>query len=104
MLSKRVVPFRLDAPARRARLEAFNQRQEIRWFGFEGSLRDEGLAVVQVRHVHDGLLGGAGSVALNGGVISAGFDAACVLAASAHFEADVVVTLDLATRFLDPAF
>lgn len=49
------------------------------------------------------MLGGGGTVAINGGVISAGFDAAFVLAGLGQYDVDVVVTLELSVRFLSLA-
>ena len=94
------LPFRLDPQARAPKLSAFNQRAEIVWFGFEGRYVEPGAAVVAPTRLHDGTLGGGGARALNGGLISAGFDAAVVLAGLGHFDSDVVVTLELSTRFL----
>lgn len=97
------IPFRLSTVSRNAKLSAFNGRAEIVWFGFEGSYADDSMAVVAPARIHQGALGGGGSRALNGGMISAGFDAAFVLAGLGHFEQDVVVTLELSTRFLSLA-
>ena len=97
------LPFRLAAEARRARLAAFNRRREILWFGFEGRYGEPALAEVVVTRMQDGLLGGGGDAALNGGAISAGFDAAFVLAGLGHFDSEVVVTLELSTHFLSLA-
>lgn len=94
------VPFRLDDAAREARLREFNQRAEILWFGFHGAFETPGLAVVTLARLEPGLLGGGGTAALNGGVISAGFDAAVVLAGLAQYDAPAVVTLELSVRFL----
>lgn len=96
------VPFRLSPDARAAQLSAFNQRPEICWFGFEGAFVGDAAVVVPAR-IGPGALGGGGSDALNGGVIAAGFDAAFVLAGLGHFDSDVVVTLELSTRFLSLA-
>lgn len=97
------IPFRLSTASRSAKLSAFNERAEVVWFGFEGSYVDDSMAVVAPVPIHQGALGGGGSRALNGGMISAGFDAAFVLAGLGHFEQDVVVTLELSTRFLSLA-
>lgn len=97
------VPFRLSATHLSTQLEAFNARHEVRWFGFEGSFAPPGRAVIRLSRLDDGLRGGGGTDALNGGVISAGFDAAFVLAGLGHYEADVVVTLELSVRFLSLA-
>ena len=97
------LPFRLPAEVRRAKLEAFNRRREIAWFGFEGRYGDPALAEIVIPRVQEGLLGGGGVAALNGGAIAAGFDAVFVLAGLGHFASDVVVTLDLSVRFLSLA-
>jgi acyl-coenzyme A thioesterase PaaI-like protein len=94
------VPFRLDAAARERALHLFNERGEIRWFGFDASLGD---AIAEVRFasgVHRGLQGGGGTGAVNGGVIAAGFDAVAVLTGLGHYESDTVVTVDLSVQFL----
>lgn len=95
--------FRQPAEARRAKLAAFNRRPEISWFGFEGRFGDPALAEILVSRVQEGLLGGGGVAALNGGAIAAGFDAAFVLAGLGHFDSDVVVTLELSAHFLSLA-
>lgn len=97
------VPFRLDPARREDKLEAFNRRAEIRWFGFVGSYADPGSALVAITRLDAGLQGGGGTTAINGGVIAAGFDAAFVLAGLAHYEAEVVVTLELSVKFLSLA-
>lgn len=101
--SATTLPFRLSAQARQPKLEAFNRRSEIEWFGFQGSYAGSGTAVVAPARLHDGALGGGGVRALNGGIISAGFDAVFVLAGLGHFDSEVVVTLELSTRFLSLA-
>jgi acyl-coenzyme A thioesterase PaaI-like protein len=97
------LPLRLPAEVRRAKLAAFNRRREIAWFGFEGRYGDPALAEIVIPRVQEGLLGGGGLAAVNGGVIGAGFDAVFVLAGLGHFDADVVVTLELSVRFLSLA-
>lgn len=97
------LPFRLPAEVRRAKLAAFNQRREIVWFGFEGRDGDPAVAEIAIPRLQEGLLGGGGLAALNGGVIAAGFDAVFVLAGLGHFDSDVVVTLDLSVHFLSLA-
>jgi acyl-coenzyme A thioesterase PaaI-like protein len=94
------LPFRVPADARGARRGAFNRRAEILWFGSEGRFAEPSVAEIRVAHLQQGLLGGGGIAALNGGAISAGFDAAFVLAGLGHFESDVVVTLELSVQFL----
>ena len=94
------LPFRLGAGARLAKLAAFNQRTEIAWFGFKGGFAGPQLAEIVVSQMQNGLLGGGGAPALNGGAIAAGFDAAFVLAGLGHFDADVVITLQLSVQFL----
>lgn len=97
------IPFRLP-PARQAqRLEEFNERREIQWFGFKGAFEAPGTAVVTFRDFNEGVLGGGGTAAINGGVISAGFDAAFVLAGLGQYDVDVVVTLELSVQFLSLA-
>jgi len=97
------LPFRLDAAALEGQLRAFNARTEIGWFGFDASFEAPGTAWVVPSRVPAGALGGGGTAALNGGVISAGFDAAFVLAGLGHFDTPVVVTLELSVRFLSLA-
>jgi acyl-coenzyme A thioesterase PaaI-like protein len=96
----RMVPFRLPPERLSARLQAFNQRREIIWFGLQGSFDKEGDAVVRFQAMDAGVLGGGGVEAINGGVVAAGFDAVCVLAALAQFDVDVIVTLSLHVQFL----
>ncbi|MBC8055232.1 MAG: hypothetical protein H7Y61_01500, partial [Rhizobiales bacterium] len=81
----KVVAFRLPPDRLAARLAEFNQRREVSWFGLEGAFEGQGDAVVRFVRVDAGVLGGGGTAAINGGVIAAGFDAACVLAAAAQF-------------------
>lgn len=95
-----MVPFRLPPERLSARLNAFNQRREIHWFGLQGSFDKEGDAVVRFQAMDAGILGGGGVAAINGGVVAAGFDAVCVLAALAQFDVDVIVTLTLNVQFL----
>ncbi|MBX3654606.1 MAG: hypothetical protein KF686_10505, partial [Ramlibacter sp.] len=64
---------------------------------------EPGTAVVTLSGLAPGLLGGGGTAALNGGVISAGFDAAFVLAGLGHYDSEVVVTLELSIKFLSLA-
>ncbi|WP_374467316.1 PaaI family thioesterase [Ferrovibrio sp.] len=93
------IPFRRDAADRALSLSLFNRRAEILWFGFDGSFgTDE--AVIGLTALPEGMLGGGGAAALNGGVIAAGFDAAVVLAGLGHYDTDTVVTLNLAVQFL----
>jgi acyl-coenzyme A thioesterase PaaI-like protein len=98
-----LVPFRLDAAAREASLREFNARAEILWFGMHGRFEEPGLALVTLERLEPGLLGGGGTAALNGGVISAGFDAAVVLAGLGQYASPAVVTLELSVRFLSLA-
>ncbi|MBK0392589.1 PaaI family thioesterase [Ramlibacter algicola] len=98
-----LLPFRLGAAERRARLASFACRSEIGWFGFEGRYAGPGIAEITLSRLHPGVLGGGGVAALNGGVVAAGFDAAVVLAGLGHFDADVVVTLELSVQFLSLA-
>ena len=97
------VAFRLDAARRAQQLVQFNARTEIGWFGFEGAFAEPGEALVTFARIADGARGGGGSAAVNGGVIAAGFDAAFVLAGLGHYDTPVVVTLELAVRFLSLA-
>lgn len=99
-MSAPTVPFRLPAPIREQKALRFNERAEVRWFGFHGSFSETGESVVHLQHRDPGFLGGGGTAALNGGLIAAGFDAAAVLVGLGHYESDVVVTLDLSVRFL----
>ena len=93
------VPFGLE-PAQLARAQGlFNQRDEIRWFGFEGAF-EQGACSIRFGRLHPGLQGGGGTAAVNGGVIAAGFDAACVMAGLGHYETDTIVTVDLSVKFL----
>ena len=81
------------------RLEEFHGRQEIAWLGLAGRFDAEGVASVRFERLTPGHLGGAGTAALNGGMIASGFDAACVLAAGlGQASAD---TLTIAQNF-DP--
>lgn len=94
------LPFRLDAPIRAQKALRFNQRAEVRWFGFHGGFAEPDEAVIHLLQRDPGALGGGGTTALNGGLIAAGFDAAAVLVGLGHYDSDVVVTLDLSVRFL----
>jgi len=94
------LPFRLASARLQARQAAFNARAEVRWFGFEGRFEPHGAAVVRLVRSDAGHLGGGGTAALNGGLIAAGFDGACVLAALGHHDSEVVVTLTLQVHFL----
>lgn len=97
------LPWRL-APGSLSQQEAqFNARAEVLWFGFVGRLDASGWAEVRLSGTQAGHQGGAGLAALNGGVIAAGFDAACVLAGLGHYDTPTVITLDLSVRFLEPA-
>lgn len=97
------LPFRLDATQRARQLAQFNRRPEIAWFGFEGALEDPGSAIIRLARMHDGVIGGGGTAAINGGVVAAGFDAAFVLAGLGHYDTPVVVTLEVSVRFLQLA-
>jgi acyl-coenzyme A thioesterase PaaI-like protein len=97
------VPFRLSVEQRSRQLVGFNTRKEIEWFGFEGTFEEPGIAIVSFKTFNQGVLGGGGTDAINGGVISAGFDAAFVLAGLAQYDVDVVVTLELSVQFLSLA-
>lgn len=61
------------------------------------------MARVTFRQMNEGVLGGGGRAAINGGVISAGFDAAFVLVGLGQYSVDVVVTLELSVQFLSLA-
>jgi acyl-coenzyme A thioesterase PaaI-like protein len=97
------IPFRLGSSRRDEQLSQFNARQEINWFGFKGSFKDPGSAIVTFTKFDAGLQGGGGTAAINGGVIAAGFDAAFVLAGLGHYDSEVVVTLELSVKFLSLA-
>lgn len=94
------VPFRLPPAIRDAKAARFNDRAEVRWFGFLGSFAELGESRVHLLRRDEGALGGGGTAALNGGLIAAGFDAAAVLVGLGHYDSEVVVTLDLSVRFL----
>jgi acyl-coenzyme A thioesterase PaaI-like protein len=94
------VPFRLGAHALERAQTLFNVRSEIKWFNFEGRFEGADSAVVRFFELHTGLQGGGGTPAINGGVIAAGFDAACVMTGLGHYETDTVVTVDLSVQFL----
>lgn len=93
------VPFRLQGEALERAARLFNERSEVRWFGFAGAF-EGGCVAIRFREVHDGLLGGGGAPAVNGGVIAAGFDAAVVMTGLGHYETDTIVTVDLSVQFL----
>jgi acyl-coenzyme A thioesterase PaaI-like protein len=97
------IPFRLAPSRLEEQLAQFNARKEIDWFGFKGTFKDPGLAVITFTKVEAGLQGGGGTAAINGGVIAAGFDAAFVLAGLGHYDSEVVVTLELSVKFLSLA-
>jgi acyl-coenzyme A thioesterase PaaI-like protein len=97
------VPFRLAPEALDRQLRQFNSRAEVQWFGFLGAFESPASSVITLRGTDTGVLGGGGTRALNGGVISAGFDAAFVLAGLAQYESEVVVTLELSVQFLSLA-
>lgn len=96
------LPFRRVADSRTQALALFNRRAEILWFGFHGSFESHD-AAIRLTRLPDGMLGGGGAAALNGGVIAAGFDAAVVLTGLGHYDTDTVVTLNLAVQFLNLA-
>jgi acyl-coenzyme A thioesterase PaaI-like protein len=97
------LPFRLDAAQRERQLAQFNARAEIGWFGFVGALQEPGSSVIRFARMEQGAMGGGGTVAVNGGVIAAGFDAAFVLAGLGHYDTPVVVTLELSVQYLNLA-
>jgi acyl-coenzyme A thioesterase PaaI-like protein len=97
------VAIRLSADSRKLRLNQFNSRKEICWFGFNGAFEEPGTAVITFKNFDDGILGGGGVKAINGAVISAGFDAAFVLAGLGQYDVEVVVTLELSVKFLQLA-
>jgi acyl-coenzyme A thioesterase PaaI-like protein len=78
----------------------FNQRRELTLFGLVGHLNFPGAVGIRFTKIADEILGGGGVAAINGGVIAAGFDAACVLAALMQFETKTVVTLTLQIHYL----
>lgn len=94
------LPFALAAEALALRLEEFHGREEIAWLGLAGRFEGEGVALVHFERLTPGHLGGAGTAALNGGMIATGFDAACVLAALGHVDTEVVATLTLQVQYL----
>jgi acyl-coenzyme A thioesterase PaaI-like protein len=94
------LPFRIRTSELGERLAEFNCRREIQWFGFSGQYEAPSSAVICLSQVEGGMLGGGGIDALNGGIIAAGFDAVCVLAAIAQFGACNVVTLNLQVQFM----
>ena len=97
------VPFRLSDEQLQQQLKQFNARGEVRWFGFLGALYYPSTVLITLANVGVGMLGGGGTVAINGGIIAAGFDAAFVLAGLTQYESDVVVTLELSIKFLSLA-
>lgn len=97
------IPFRLSDERLHRQLGAFNARDEIQWFGFQGTFEAPGTACIRFKRLSNGALGGGGTAAINGGVISAGFDAAFVLAGLAQYDVAAVVTLDLSVQFLSLA-
>ena len=97
------LPFRLDPARRAAQLQQFRARAEIAWFGFEAAFAEPDTARIGFSRFAEGLLGGGGTAAVNGGVIAAGFDAAFVLAGLGHYDTPVVVTLELSVKFLSLA-
>lgn len=97
------VPFRLPADRLAEQLVQFNARAEVQWFGFAGAFQAPGSAVITFTRSNDGLQGGGGTAAINGGVIAAGFDAAFVLAGLGQYDTPVVVTLELSVKFLSLA-
>ena len=92
-------PFRLDRNQLDRAQRLFNERGEVRWFGFSGAFEEAAVAI-RFSQLHRGLQGGGGTSALNGGVIAAGFDAAAVMTGLGHYETDTVVTVDLSVQFL----
>lgn len=94
------VPFRLEAPALERARGLFNERGEVRWFGFEGRFEEDGTVAIRFGRLHEGLQGGGGTPAINGGVIAAGFDAAVVMTGLGHYDTDTVVTVELSVQFL----
>ena len=97
------LPFRLGAERRAAQLQQFRARAEIAWFGFDAAFAEPGTARITFARFADGLLGGGGTAAVNGGVIAAGVDAAFVLAGLGHYDTPVVVTLELSVKYLSLA-
>jgi acyl-coenzyme A thioesterase PaaI-like protein len=98
------IPFRVQPARLEEQLAEFNQRREVQWFGFEGRFEAPSSALIHLPNVDAGLLGGGGTDALNGGVIAAGVDAACVLAAMAQYDEGVVMTLRLELQFMRLAY
>ncbi|MBC5765419.1 PaaI family thioesterase [Ramlibacter albus] len=94
------VPFRLQAEALERAQRLFNERGEVRWFGFEGRFEEGAIVAIRFGELHEGLQGGGGTQAINGGVIAAGFDAAVVMTGLGHYETDTIVTVDLSVQFL----
>lgn len=94
------LPFALAPEPLALRLTTFHARQEIAWLGLTGRFEREGMAVARYERLTPGHLGGAGTDALNGGLIATGFDAVCVLAALGHVDTDVVATLTLQVQYL----
>lgn len=96
---RNAVPFRLGEAERAVVRRAFAARPEIDWFGFDPSFEGD-QATIAFRDIHPGHLGGGSGAALNGGVIAAGFDAACVLTGLGHYETPSVVTVSLSVQFV----
>ncbi len=102
-METKAIAFRLTPERQPMRLDAFNARKEILWFGFRGAFEAPGSAVISIDKLRQGALGGGGTGAINGGVIAAGFDAAFVLAGLGQWDTDTVVTLELSVQFLNLA-
>ena len=94
------LPFRLLPSRLSERVDEFNRKREIQWFGFSGRYEVPCTAVICLSKPESGMLGGGGTDALNGGIIAAGFDAVCVLAAIAQYDVPAVVTLNLQLQFM----
>jgi acyl-coenzyme A thioesterase PaaI-like protein len=94
------LPFAQSTETLASRLAEFHGRHEVAWLGLAGRFEAEGVAAVRFERLTPGHLGGAGTAALNGGMIASGFDAACVLAALGHADTDVVATLTLQVQYL----
>lgn len=73
------LPLCLTASIREQKALRFNERAEVRWFGFQGAFVEPGESVIRLLHREAGAPGGGGSAALTGGLIAAGFDSAAVL-------------------------
>jgi acyl-coenzyme A thioesterase PaaI-like protein len=94
------VAFKLPPDKLEQRLADFNTRREVAWFGLKGSWHSNTHAQASFKYIQSGFLGGSGVDAINGGVIAAGFDAVCVLAALAQYDVETVVTLTLQVQYL----